>query len=182
MNEYLQKHMPATFEALSAGWVAVLEAAGEVSKAHAAKTRAELAWNAAKAKAREEACAHFAANNPPSGVMVPADLLARVAEAISISALEWDSDARRFRERAARGAVATVAHARRDGRVVLLVRLHQVCTVSTARGSAPGWSRVAAIEVWAHSGTIAGSGGRKRVVSEEDVQALMALGRGEVTT
>ena len=73
MNEYLQKHMPETFEALSAGWAAVLEAAGEVSKAQAAQKRAEQAWSDAKAKANAEACAHVAANNPPSGVVVPGE-------------------------------------------------------------------------------------------------------------
>ena len=177
MNEYLQKHIPATFEALSAGWAAVLEAAGEVIKAQAAKTRAELAWSDAKAKANADACAHFAANNPPSGVVVPADLLAGIVKAIDTPALEWDSGARRFRERAPT-AVATVAPAHRDGRVVLMVRLYMV---EAPYHADPRWSRVATLDVWSHSGTIAGSGGRKRVVSEEDVQALMALGRGEVT-
>lgn len=178
MNDYLRTHMPETFEALSAGWAAVLEAAGEVSKAQAAKSRAELAWSEAKAKANAEACAHFAANNPPSGVVVPADLLARVVEAIKTPALEWDSEARRFRETVAKGATGTVATIHRGGRVVLLVRLYMV----EAPFAAPRWGRVATLEIWSHSGTIAGSGGRKRVVSEEDCAALMALGHGEVTT
>jgi hypothetical protein len=52
----------------------LLDAAGEVSKAEAAKKRAEQAWSDAKAKANAEACAHFAANNKPSGVVVPPEL------------------------------------------------------------------------------------------------------------
>lgn len=172
MNDYIRDNLPETFEALSVMWATVLDAAGEVSKAEAAKKRAEQAWSDAKAKSNAEACAHFAANNPPIGVVVPADLLARVVKAINTPALGWDSHARRFRERTAAGAAATVAPAHRDGRVVLLVRLYQVETYHAA----PSWACVAALEVWAHSGTIAGTGGRKRVVSEEDVAALVALG------
>lgn len=179
MNDYLRKHMPETFEALAAGWAAVLEAAGEVSKAEAARARAEQAWTAAKAKANAEACEHFAANNRPSGEAVPADLLARVAAAVNTPALEWDSVARTFREKAAKGATGTVATTRRDGRVTLVVRLY---LVEALPGQDPRWSRVASLEVWAHSGTVAGSGGRKRVVSEDDCAALLALAKGEVTT
>lgn len=180
MNNYLETHMPDTAETVRVAYAAVLDAAGELGKAEAAMKRAEAAWRAAQAAAVEATCAHFAANNPPSGVVVSAEMLARLAAAINTPALEWDSDARRFRETvSAEGAAGTVATAHRDGRLVLLVRLYRVCMVSTSRHSEPGWSRVATLEIWAHSGTIAGSGGRKRVVSEEDVQALMAL---EVTT
>lgn len=176
MNEYLEKHLPETFEALQTMWCAVLEAEGDVSKTEAVRARAERAWNAARSAASEAAIAHFAANTQPPGSVVPADMLARVVAAINTPALEWDVHARRFREKAGMGAVGTVAAHHRDGRVALVVRLYLVDGLPAVN---PRWARVATLEVWSHSGTVAGSGGRKRLVSEEDCAALAALA-GEV--
>jgi hypothetical protein len=176
VNEYLQKHLPETAEALRVAHAALLEAACEVSKADAVLARAERAWSAARSAAWEACGAHFAANTPPPGSVVPAYMLARVVEAINTPALEWDAHVRRFREAAEKGAVGTVFGHHRDGRVALVVRLYLVDGLPAVN---PRWIHVATLEVWSHSGTVAGSGGRKRLVSEEDCAALAALA-GEV--
>ncbi len=173
MNEYLRDNLPETYAALTAQWAAVLEAAGEVSKAEAAKKRAEQAWSDAMAKADAEARAHFAANNKPSGVVVPADMLARVAKAIDTPDLHWHPDVRPFCEKAA-GSVATVVSFFEAGNMRMRVRLYQV---DVGHHAEPRWCRVASVDIQAHNGALP-SGRRRmaRVVIEEDVAALVALG------
>lgn len=182
MKDYIKANLPEHHATIEVALQKSREATLERAKADAAQRAADSAYREAWDAAQQAAFAHFAANNKPRGAVVPADLLARVVEASKTPALEWDSGARMFRKKAAEGAVGTVATIRRDGHMVLLVRMYEVCTVSTARGSEPGWTRAAELEVWAHSGTVAGSGGRKRVVSEDDCAALLALAKGEVGT